>query len=111
MAATDKLQLVCPRCHTSLTLDCGFAGSVCRCSCCGELLSVRGSVPQDDQTSRPDSPPLANAKNPAAAPAFAAQFPSGAKTHLSRHRWPWVLLAILVLLALATAAAAWWALR
>ncbi|QDU33600.1 hypothetical protein KS4_16520 [Poriferisphaera corsica] len=34
------LELKCPNCQNTLKLDDGFAGSVCRCSFCGLLMTV-----------------------------------------------------------------------
>lgn len=59
----DLLELNCPTCEQPLVLDAGFAGGVCRCSCCGTLLTVPDAPnpthrPQPTG-SRPDQPGIA----------------------------------------------------
>jgi hypothetical protein len=107
MASTEKLELICPRCGASLALDCGFAGSVCRCSSCGELLSVRGSGRQENQDKRPDRPVGGNgAKN--GANRGTAGSPKSVRAGGKRsRRW---LLVVLALAAIVLAGiGAWWA--
>ncbi|MEL7087715.1 MAG: hypothetical protein AAGL98_04630, partial [Planctomycetota bacterium] len=62
------LNIVCPSCSSSLEVDAGFAGGICRCSTCGAVLSVprdtekgkpkmiRKPSPSSTGVSRPDSP-------------------------------------------------------
>lgn len=55
---TPILQLRCPGCGSSLEIDPGFAGGVCRCAHCGALLSVPESTPAAarGRPDRPDAP-------------------------------------------------------
>jgi len=108
MAETEKLDLVCPRCRTPLALDCGFAGSVCRCSQCGELLSVRGSAGRADEARRPERPPTVAALSSSTVtrPATVTGRLPGAGPR-PRRRWPrWALAALVLVLIIV--AAAWW---
>lgn len=38
--AQATIQMDCPRCRETLSLDAGFAGGVCRCSACGAMMTV-----------------------------------------------------------------------
>ena len=47
------LELECPHCDKLLELDAGFAGSVCRCSKCGTLMTVPAEASDVQVTKQP----------------------------------------------------------
>jgi uncharacterized Zn finger protein (UPF0148 family) len=56
--ASATIELNCPGCGTSLVLDAGFAGGVCRCSTCGTLMTVPADpeAKAPERLHRPESP-------------------------------------------------------
>ena len=55
--SSDTIELQCPRCRKLLEIDVGFGGGVCRCSSCGQLMTVpRVGSRQGVRPTRPSSP-------------------------------------------------------
>lgn len=54
----QHLDLDCPACGVRFVLDSAFAGSICRCSSCGALVSVQVDLPatENDDAPRHDDP-------------------------------------------------------
>ena len=68
----DVIELECPHCGDELELDAAFAGSVCRCSTCGTLMTVPADPKQERsqkiaRRERPDAP-QAGDESPEASP-------------------------------------------
>jgi DNA-directed RNA polymerase subunit RPC12/RpoP len=55
---SEHLEIDCPACGVRFELDHAFAGSICRCSSCGALVSVNQDMakPQTDDEPRHDDP-------------------------------------------------------
>lgn len=78
------LEMKCPSCTATLTLDAGFAGLVCRCAACGALMTVpndsqTGSKSRAKRLERPDAPSGAEA-----IPAASAMDPDTVKQHKTK---------------------------
>lgn len=54
----DSIELECPGCADVLEIDTAFAGGICRCATCGELMTVpaAGSTGEPQKLSRPSRP-------------------------------------------------------
>ncbi|QQE11670.1 hypothetical protein JD969_19650 [Planctomycetota bacterium] len=57
------LELHCPKCNQSLNIDEAFAGSVCRCSNCGTLMSIP-ELPASKHNTPPEDQPISRIDNP-----------------------------------------------
>jgi hypothetical protein len=51
-----NIDLDCPKCGARLQIDESFAGSVCRCSDCGQVMKVPARAEASPQGARPDAP-------------------------------------------------------
>lgn len=83
--ASTTIELNCPGCDTSLELDAGFAGGVCRCSTCGTLMTVPADpeAKAPERLHRPESPdaPTERPETPGETPGEAAPEQEGVTTY------------------------------
>ena len=72
----DVIELECPHCGDELELDAAFAGSVCRCSTCGTLMTVPSGKGQAERVTRRDRPDAPGAPGAPGASGGRAESPS-----------------------------------
>lgn len=78
----NTIDLDCPHCSERLQIDIAYAGSVCRCDACGQLMKVPKATDAQAIGDRPSSPDDPSPVAPATTNASTNQTPATTRSHL-----------------------------